>query len=113
MTQYQRSMQVWSILVLSAINQKLISYETISKLIGVPTPGIGRFLFPILNFCQQNRLPPLTSIVISHVTGRPGEGFPEELNIVESQSSVFVYNWLSREAPDAEQLQASNERNAN
>ena len=38
MNQYQRAMQVWSILVFAAKNQKRISYEELGKLIGVPTP---------------------------------------------------------------------------
>ena len=109
MNQFQRSMQVWSILVFAASQQKLVSYEFVSKLIGVPTPGIGRFLFPIYHYCVQNHLPPLTSIVISHVTGKPGDGFPEDLDVFESQSCTFVYDWLSQQAPNAEAFEAAHE----
>ncbi len=53
MNQFQRSMQVWSILVFAASQQRLVSYELVAKLIGVPTPAIGRFLFPILHITNQ------------------------------------------------------------
>ena len=109
MNQFQRSMQVWSILVFAASQQRLVSYELVAKLIGVPTPAIGRFLFPILHYCDQNNLPPLTSIVISHVTGKPGAGFPGNLDVFESQSCTFVYDWLSQQAPNAEAFEAADE----
>jgi hypothetical protein len=101
-------MQVWSILVFAACQQKKVSYDFISKLIGVPRPGIGQFLFSIYHYCEQNDLPPLTSIVISHVTGRPAEDvFPEDLDLFESQSMTFVYNWQSLHAPNAEDFKAA------
>jgi putative restriction endonuclease len=104
-------MQVWSILVFAATNQKLVSYETLAKLLGVPTPAVGGFLFPILHYCTQNDLPPLTAIVISHVTGRLGDGFPADLDIFKSQSRSFVYHWLSPniETPNANHFQAAEE----
>ena len=105
-------MQIWSILVFAAKNQKLISYVALGKLIGVPQQGIGQLLFPILYYCQQNKLPPLTSIVISHVTGLPGDGFPLGVNVTESQSRAFVYDWQSVESPNADQFQAAFERHA-
>jgi len=110
--QFQRSMQIWSILVFAAQNQKLISYTALGKLVGVPTPALGRFLFPILYYCQQNDLPPLTSIVISHVSGTPGEGFPPNINVPESQSRSFVYDWQSVDAPNADQFQAAQDQHA-
>ncbi len=112
MNQYQRSMQIWSMLVFAAKHHKIVSYENISKLIGVPTPGVGRFLFLILRYCAQNNLPPLTSIVISHVTGRPGDGFPEDMDIIESQSRTFVYDWLSRQVPNSDDFQSADPNNA-
>ena len=112
MNQFQRSMQVWSILVFAAKNQKLISYTELGKLIGVPPPALGSFLFPILYFCQVNNFPPLTSIVVSHVSGVPGEGFPPDINLHEAQSRVFVYDWLAQAAPNADQFREAHEQHA-
>jgi len=69
-----------SLINLAATRQK-ITYADLAAMHGLPTTGlqlsvaISRALLPIAFWCDANRLPPLTAIVVNAETGIPGEGF--------------------------------------
>jgi hypothetical protein len=75
MRREERSQQLWSLLALAATHRQILTYDIVAKLTGVVRPGIGDFLRPIQQYCSENRLPALTSIVVSDDSGLPGEGF--------------------------------------
>jgi hypothetical protein len=75
MIREQRAQQLWSILVLAARNRQVLTHEMVAQACGVPAPSIGDFLRPIQQFCSENELPPLTSIIANKATGLPGDGF--------------------------------------
>src|ERR1043166_7647986 len=74
MTNEQRALQFWSVLVLAARSQQLLSYKSMEKLTGIPKQGVGRVLAPIQAYCKRNKLPPLTALVINEDEGLPGLG---------------------------------------
>jgi hypothetical protein len=87
-------MQFWSVLVLAARNQQLLSYTTLEELTGIPRQAMGSFLGPIAAYCERQKLPQITSIVVSQETGVPGEFYPGA-NAATDQVRSFVYDWLS------------------
>ena len=110
MNQYQRASQLWSLLAFAARSQQLLSYELVCCLTGLAQAGIGQFLDPVQSYCMANRLPPLTAIVISRVTGLPGEGFelPDNYDdVAMAQASVFVFDWASHRAPSPEDFEVA------
>jgi putative restriction endonuclease len=104
MAREQRAQQLWSILVLAARTRQIFTYEIIGQACGVPPPSIGDFLRPIQQYCDEARLPPLTSIVVNKSTGLPGDGFIAAQDVPRAQMEVFEKDWLRETAPTAEQL---------
>lgn len=104
MTREQRAQQLWSILVLAARNRQVLTYEIIAQACGVPAPSIGDFLRPIQQYCSENSMPPLTSIIVNKNSGLPGEGFIAAQDVPRAQIDVFAKNWLEESAPSAERL---------
>jgi hypothetical protein len=80
------------------------AHSAVEQLTGIPKQGLGPVLAPIQAYRKRHDLPPLTSIVIKETTGLPGTGFTEALDIFGAQARVFVFDWLSRKAPTAQEL---------
>jgi hypothetical protein len=110
MTREERAQQLWSILVLAATSRQTLTYDMVAKATGVVRPSIGDFLRPIQQYCTEQTLPPLTSIIVSEETGLPGLGFIAAADVPAAQSKVFQHRWLDVRAPTAEQLQAAYSR---
>jgi putative restriction endonuclease len=70
---------------------------------GLPPVAIGDILRPIQQYCTENGLPPLTSIVVNKSDGLPGEGFLAE-NVPLAQIQTFERDWLESRSPTVEQL---------
>jgi hypothetical protein len=110
MRREERAQQIWSVLALAATNRQILTYDIVAKLTGVVRPSIGDFLRPIQQFCAENRLPALTSLVVSGETGIPGEGFIAAEDVPAAQIRVFEHDWLERPTPTVEQLADSYSR---
>ena len=110
MTREQRAQQLWSILVLSARNRQVWSYEIIGQACGVPPASIGDFLRPIQQYCSENGLPALTSLVVGKTDGVPGDGFIAAQGVQRAQMEVFEKDWLGESAPSAAQFADAYER---
>ena len=113
MKREQRAQQIWSILVLAAEFRQVLTYEIVGQACGVPPPSIGDFLRPIQQYCTEENLPPLTSLVVNKNTGLPGEGFIAAENVPLAQIQTFAYDWLTLSAPSAEQFADSYSRAPN
>ena len=99
MTVEQRAQQFWSVLVLAAREQKVISYSMMSHMTGMPKQ-CGNVLYYIYCYCKQHDLPLLNLLVINQATGRPGDDCPGDLTDLHGQQSrVFIYDWFSHSAP--------------
>jgi hypothetical protein len=110
MKEHERAAQLWSLLVLAARNQQILSYTTVRHLTGIATSGVGRCLGPIMRYCDHKKLPSLSSIVVNQATGLPGKNFmkwttEEKLNIFEMQSRVFAYDWFRVHVPSSNELE--------
>jgi hypothetical protein len=104
MKREERAQQLWSILVLAARSRQVLTYEMVAQACGVPAPSIGDFLRPIQQYCTENGLPPLTSIIVNKSSGLPGDGFIAAENVPIAHVQTFDKDWLEQQAPSAEQL---------
>jgi len=104
MTKYERALQLWSVLALAATNKQILTYDIISKLVGVPRPALGQSLELIQQICQKKNIPPLTALVVSEETGRPGHGFTASTDVPLAQMQVFKFDWLTFTAPNIESI---------
>jgi|ERR1700733_6675222 len=107
----ERAAQLWSVLVLAARNQQILSYGMIENMTGLPRQSVGQRLSPIQAYCVKNDLPPLTSIVVTETHGVPGEGFTGANieDIFKAQARVFVFDWFSQKVPFPTRATASND----
>ena len=97
MKKHERAAQLWSLLVLSARHQKILSYVMVEHLTGIHRTGLGKILEPIQKYCKRRNLPPLTVLVVNEESGLPGKGFTEAS--AGDQARVFVFDWFKDKAP--------------
>lgn len=109
----QRAAQIWALLAWAATNRQVLTYDIVSKLIGVPRMGLGHLLEPIQSHCLIHDLPPLTILVVRGDSGMPGTGCIAQ-DIPRKQLDVFTFNWLDHGAPSPDELEkAVRERPSN
>lgn len=101
----ERAAQIWTGLALAASNRQVLTYDILSKITGVPRPGLGQLLEPIQSYCLVQGLPPLTILVVSQDSGLPGAGFIAAQDIPTTQQRVFEFDWLGHGAPSVAQLE--------
>src|SRR5260221_10567053 len=102
MTTNDRLAQLWALLVESAHAQKVLTYELLGQMIGVPEQAIGCFLRPIQDYCNFHNLPPLTSLALTGATvsqesNATGDPFGE-------RARVYFFDWFSRKSPTPDEL---------
>jgi hypothetical protein len=100
----ERATQIWPILVLSANHRQVLTYDQLSKLIGVPRAGLGQLLEPIQSYCLVHQLPPLSVLVVCATSGTPGSGFIAAQDIPRNQAKVFAHPWVERGCPKPEEF---------
>lgn len=102
MNNYQRAMQLWSILAPAASRRTILTYGEVGDAVGVPAVAVGPLLGPVQDYCIANELPPLTALVVNQETGLPGIRFIAGGDLPREQMRVFRYNWLEHGAPSQE-----------
>ena len=101
-----RALQAWQYLIGKAANRQIVQYEELRTLMGYPTSNpLGKILGCIMFYCEQNKLPPLTLLVVNK-SGIPGEGFTAEdlENYHSRREDVFNYPWYEIMPPSIEEL---------
>ena len=100
MTRYQRSNQIWSLLICGARDRKSYTYGDVAKILGFGGAGtMAQFLGPIMWLCEDRGWPPLTVLVVNQNTGLPGEGLSTLEDVNQDRESVFNFDWFSLEPP--------------
>ena len=109
MDEYQRAVQIWSVLILAARTQEILSYEMVGQLTGLAPVGLGRTLGNVAAYCVAHKLPALTALVVKKETGVPAVELPGAKipDIHAEQARVFVYDWLSHGAPKVEDFRVA------
>ncbi len=104
-----RALQVWQFLIGKAANHQIVRYEEIYQLMDY-TDGrpLKHILTSLMNYCEQNSLPPLTIIAVDK-KGNIGDGF--KVDSLESYSKlredVFNFQWLKLIPPSIAELAAA------
>ncbi len=99
MKRVETALTVWALLTFAALNRQTLTYQRLSKLIGVPRNSLGRLLEPIQSYCLLSSLPPLTSLVVERRSGSPGDGFIAASNLPRAQAETFAHDWLAQPVP--------------
>lgn len=69
-TSEARAGQIWQILTGMAFNRQTTTYGEIADILGYEGAGLlSRQLGHIMFFCAQNKIPPLTVLVVNSDTG--------------------------------------------
>ena len=110
-----RALQVWQILIGCAYNQQIVTYGDLAEMLEYQGAGtLGQILAPIMYYCEENDIPPLTSLVVNQQTGEPGSGFEflKHYDTVDSaRMEVFRTDWYALVPPTPDQFQDVWERN--
>ena len=108
MTIYQRSLQIWMLLVCAARERKSFTYGEIATILGMQGAGVmGRFLGPIMRYCEENDLPPLTVLVVNQNSGLPGPGLETTFDIDSDRERVFKWDWFDSPPPETHDFMAA------
>lgn len=95
-----RAYKAWNVMIEYAQQGMTVTYKGLADAIGVHHRACRYFLDPIQNYCMEEDLPPLTSIVVNQ-EGKVGEGFIawNKNDLEEGQSRVYHYNWFNYPNP--------------
>ncbi len=100
-----RAVQIWQILTGLAHNRQTTTYKKIAEILGYGGSGtLGRQLGHIMFFCAQNKLPPLTVLVVNSETGLPGEGLETKTDLHKEKELAFSHNWYAMYPPSSEEF---------
>lgn len=107
----QRALQAWQILISKAANRQTITYIELAKLMGyTDARPMSQILDPIMKYCDQNGLAPLTALVVSKERGAPGDGLTTVKDIDADREKVFGYDWYALVPPTPEEFQAAKQK---
>lgn len=108
-----RALQIWQILIGYAHNKKIMTYGELADILGYKSSNVfSELLGHIMFYCAQNKLPPLTVIVVNAETGFPGEGFTEHGDyptLEKARMAVYRYNWYGVIPPTVDELHNANQ----
>ena len=92
------------------MRRQTLSYEDLGHLMyrrkaaGVLAAVLGHVAF----YCNDEKLPPLTAIVVGKYRGKPGRRIPIDLNHVDQERQrVFDHDWYNVYPPSEEELSAA------
>ncbi|MQX51871.1 HNH endonuclease [Alcanivorax sediminis] len=94
---------LWPVLTEAAQKGQTLTYSDLAPLIDTNPLSVGKGLGPILYHCLNNKIPPLTVIVIGKISGVPGAGFIawDIDDLDEAYKQVFAFNWATVDNPFA------------
>lgn len=92
---------LWPCLVEAAKNKNKLLYSDLAPKINTNSLSVGKALEPIQAYCIDNRLPPLSAIVVGKTTRMPGSGFIawDVDDIETAYEKVFNYHWELEKNP--------------
>ncbi|WP_186579755.1 HNH endonuclease [Aquibacillus kalidii] len=92
--QEERAYRAWDVLIEAARNNDTITYGELGDKLNVHHRTCRYFLDHIQNYCLNEKLPPLTIIVVNQ-RGEVGQGFTAwDINdLDEGMARVFAFNW--------------------
>lgn len=103
-----RALQIYQILVGLAKERKTVTYGILADWLGYAGAGVfASQLGHIMNWCDQNGLPPLTILVVNTGTGLPGAGLITPVDLHKEREKVFNFDWFDVVPPTPIELSAA------
>ena len=103
-----RAQQIWNILIGCAHNQQILTYGQLADILGFKGAGVfAESLGLIMDYCDREGLPPLTSLVVRKVEGDPGSGLTTTSKYTsndEARMKVFQFEWYKLIPPSIADL---------
>ena len=94
--QHGRAAAIWEVLITRAATKKTLTYKSLSEEVNVHHRALRHALEVIQQYCQANKLPHLTALVVNSTTGVPGAGNNlDDSELDNEYQRVFNYNWKS------------------
>lgn len=94
---------MWPVLVKAAAERRTLTYGELGEQPGVNIHhrNVGGGLEPILFFCQKRDLPPLTALVVSKGSGKPGAGLAarDDRGLEGDLEQIYGFPWQGIENP--------------
>jgi len=86
---------LWPHLVEAGKARQTITYTEAAQVIGTNPLSVGHALGPIQAYCLENRLAPLTVVVVGKTSGLPGDGFIawNAQDLPSASEAVRLQNW--------------------
>jgi len=105
MSDAQRALQLWPLLVFAARTNSVLSYDTVQEMTGLVRQNpnaLGHIAF----YCMKKRLPLLSSLVVNQKSGNPESEFYDGMDIAAEHRRCFVHDWLAAgKRPELEELE--------
>jgi len=91
----ERAYRAWPILIRRAKAKRTIEYGALAEKLGIHWRPVGNILGVIQDYCLDEKLPPLTILVVNKGEGTPGVGFVAwDVDDLETgRKMVFDFNW--------------------
>ncbi len=98
--QIERASRAWPILTTHAKKRSTITYGELGQALGVHHRSVRYVLGVIQDYCLEEKLPPLTILIIN-ASGMPGSGFIafDLNNFEEGLEKVYDFDWGAMENP--------------
>ena len=92
---------IWPMLVNAGTHRATLTYEQVASVIHTNPLSVRHPLELIQAYCLENRLAPLTVVVVGKNSGRPGDGFVawDVDDLDSAKEAVAIQNWSLVENP--------------
>ena len=104
LTREERAVQIWQVLLARAANEQTITYKALAA--AIDDDMLPKFLAKPLDciyyYCEQQRLPRLTVLVVRTGAGRPaGDDWGD---VDKARQKVFAEKWFRRRPPTTQEF---------
>ena len=102
-----RALRIWGVLVYSAINWQIMRYEDLAKASGVwyEGPAMEVPLALLQSYCEREKLPPITALVVSVKEGKPSNWDDADMQGWHGAlRRIFNHEWVRENAPSQDDL---------
>lgn len=102
-----RAVQTWPILAMVAHQRATITYGQLAAILGIHPRPIYLALDYIMHYCKRHDLPPLTAVIVSAGSGKPGPGLTTAPDQDAALAAIYAVNWWRVVPPTIEELRAA------
>jgi putative restriction endonuclease len=110
-TDEARALQVYLVLLGLAADRKTTTYGLLAKTLGFGGAGVfSGILGHIMFWCEQNKLPALTSLVVGGKSGIASHGLVKAKDKDAAREEVYKFSWYDVVPPTALDLEKAHQK---